>query len=212
MLRTAGTLPPELRILSYVAFVLSLFFFPKLTYFFVLFILLCLCLSRIPFRLLKSGWIPISIFLLFTFFSNVFNQQGRILYTAGPVLITQEGLQFAGIRTVRILLMICGVKFLMATTSTDTIIHAMARLLGPIEKAGVPVRDFFHTMGLTLKCFPILQDSITAQFRKKSTGDNSGTMWNKARKLAMLLLPLFVESIRSPELFFREDEAREETH
>jgi energy-coupling factor transport system permease protein len=178
----------------------------------VLFILLCLCLSRIPFRLLKSGWIPISIFLLFTFFSNVFNQQGRILYTAGSVLITQEGLQLAGIRTVRILLMICGVKFLMATTSTDTIIHAMARLLGPIEKAGVPVRDFFHTMGLTLKCFPILQDSITAQFRKKSTGDNSGTMWNKARKLAMLLLPLFVESIRSPELFFREDEAREETH
>ena len=205
-------MPPELRILAYVIFVLSLFIFPDPTYFFVLFLLLVTCLSRFPFRLLKAGWIPISIFLLFTFISNVFNQPGRILYNAGPVLITREGLLLACMRSARVFLMIGGVKFLMATTSNDALILAMSRLLSLFERAGVPVKDFFHTMGLTLQCFPILQDMLTTQYRKGSSGVNSGTIWNKARMLAMFLLPLFVESIKSPELFFQENETGEKSH
>jgi len=205
-------LSAELRIISYLVFVLSLFIFPHPLYFFVLFILLFLCLLRLPFALLKAGWIPIGMFLLFTFASNVFNQHGRILYRAGPVLITYEGLFLACMRSARIFLMIGSVKFLMATTSPDALIQAMARLLGPFERAGVPVKDFFHTMGLTLKCFPILQDEITAQYRKTIAEVGNGTLWNKARALAMFLLPLFIESIRSPEVFFRESETSEETH
>jgi len=46
------------------------------------------------------------MFLLFTFISNVFNQHGRVLYSAGPVLITHEGLMLASIRSARIILMI----------------------------------------------------------------------------------------------------------
>lgn len=152
------------------------------------------------------------MFLLFTFISNVLNQHGRILYSAGPVLITHEGLMLASIRSTRILLMIGGVKYLMATTRTDDLIHALARLLGPFEKAGIPVKDFFHAMGLTLKCFPILQDSITAQYRKNNAGVSAGSIWNKVRMLATFLLPLFVESIRCPERFFEEGESGEKTH
>jgi energy-coupling factor transport system permease protein len=155
---------------------------------------------------------PISIFLFFTFVSNVFNQPGRILLSAGPLLITHEGLLLACMRSARIFLMIGGVKFLMATSSHDALMHALARILGPFEKAGVPVEDFFHTMGLTLQCFPILQDTLTMQYRKNISGVRSGTVWNKTRMLAMFLLPLFVESIRSPEVFFKESEAGEESH
>jgi len=205
-------LPPELRILSYLFFVLSLFFSPDPTYYIILFFLLFICLSRFPFRLLKAGWIPISIFLFFTFISNVFNHQGRILYSVGPVLITPEGLLLACMRSARIFLMIGGVKFLMATTSHNALIQAMARLLGPFEKAGVPVKDFFHTMGLTLQCFPVLQDTIIAQYRKNGSDVSTGTIGNKTRMLALFLLPLFVESIRSPEAFFKKSETSEESH
>ena len=212
MRRKAGTLPPEIRILSYLFFVLSLFIFPDLTYFIVLFIVLSICLSRLPFRLLKAGWIPVGMFLFFTFISNVFNQHGRILYSAGPVLITQEGLQIAAIRTLRVFLMIGGVKFMMATTSMDAVIGALSKLLRPFEKVGIPVRDFFHVMGLTLKCFPILQESITAEYGRNITEANAGNLWQKARMIAMFLLPLFVESIRSPEIFFGESDAHEERY
>jgi len=148
------------------------------------------------------------MFLLFTFISNAFNQQGRILFSAGPVLVTREGLFLAYMRSVRILLMIGGVKFLMATTSNDALIHAMARLLAPFERTGVPVKDFFHTMGLTLHCFPILQDKLSAQYRKSSSELSAGGIWNKTRMLAMFLLPMFVDSIRSPEAFFMESKKR----
>jgi energy-coupling factor transporter transmembrane protein EcfT len=88
----------------------------------------------------------------------------------------------------------------------------MARLLGPCEKGGVPVKDFFHTMGLTLQCFPILQDMINAQYRKNRSGVSTGSIWNKTRMLAQFLLPLFVASIQSPESFFEKNETREESH
>jgi hypothetical protein len=67
-------------------------------------------------------------------------------------------------------------------------------------------------MGLTLQCFPVLQDTIIAQYRKNGSEVSTGTIWNKTRMLALFLLPLFVESIRSPEAFFKKSETSEESH
>lgn len=202
-----GTLPPELRIVSYLAFVVSLFLFPLPLFYFSLFVLLSLCFIRLPFRVLTSGWMPIGLFLFFTFASNLLYHPGKIVYAAGPVLITQEGLQLALLRTSRVFLMIGGVKFLMATTSTADIIAAMARLLDPFEKIGVPVKDFFHTVGLTLSCFPMLKDAIAGRYRQNLQQGNLGGFWDKMRLMASFLLPLFVESIRSPEMFFKDGES-----
>jgi energy-coupling factor transport system permease protein len=207
---TAGTLPAEYRIFAYLVFVLSLFVFPSAIFFAVLLMVLSLCLAKLPFRFLKAGWIPVGMFLIFTFASNAVNQQGRILYSFGPVLITWEGLDIAAIRTARVFLMIGGVKFLMGTTGVDAMIGAMSRLLRPFEKIGIPVTDFFHVMVLTLECFPRLQDAIAAAYGRHVAGSGAGNLWSKAKMLALFLLPLFVESIRSPEHFFKESYVREE--
>ena len=212
MRRMAGTLPAEFRILLYLAFVLSLFIFPSPAYFTVLLVALSLCLARLPFRVLKAGWIPIGMFLMYTFAGNALNQHGRVLCSAGPLLITREGIGLAVIRTARVFLMIGGVKFLMAATRRDELINAMSRLLGPFEKIGVPVKDFFQIMMLTLECFPRLQDAITAEYARNVAERASGSLWSRAKRLAMFLLPLFEESIRFPELFFKEQGAGEETH
>jgi energy-coupling factor transport system permease protein len=197
-------LPAEFRIVLYLFFVVSLFLFPSPAFYLVLFIIVFFCLTRLPFRTVKAGWIPVSMFLLFTFLSNALNHQGRIIHAAGPVLITQEGLHLAAVRTSRVLLMIGSVKVLMATTPTDEIIRAMSRLLNPFEKLGVPVKDFFHIMGLTIQCFPVLKNAITRHYRDDVQKRAQKGIVDKARLIAFFLLPLFVESIRSPELFFRD--------
>jgi energy-coupling factor transport system permease protein len=166
----------------------------------------------VPFRTLKAGWIPIIMFLTFTFISNALYYSGRIIYAAGPVMITQEGLHLAALRTLRVLLMIGGVKFLMARTKTDHVVRAMANLLKPFEKLGVPVKDFFHTMGLTLKCFPILKDAIARHYTENIQKGGAQSILSKARLMALFMLPLFVESIHSPELFFMEADLHEEKH
>ena len=86
------------------------------------------------------------------------NQHGKILFSTGPVVITDEGFNIAAIRTLRVLFMIAGAKILIATSKTEEIIHGLWRLLSPFEKTGLPVKDFFYMMGLTLKCFPVLKE------------------------------------------------------
>ncbi len=170
---------------------------------------LSLCLITVPFRMLKAGWIPILLFLTFTFISNALFHSGRIRFTAGPVMITQEGLHLAALRTLRILLMIGGVKLLIAKTTTDQVVSAMASLLKPFEKIGMPINDFFHTMGLTLKCFPILKDALSHHYAENIQKGEARSILSKARLMALFILPLFVESIHSPELFFLEADLHE---
>lgn len=177
-----------------------------------LLVALSLCLITVPFRTLKAGWIPILLFLTFTFISNALYHSGRIIFTAGPVMITQEGFHLAALRTMRVLLMIGGVKLLMAKTKTDHIVKAMANLLKPFERLGLPVKDFFHTMGLTLKCFPILKDAIARHYTENIQKGEARSVLSKARLMALFMLPLFVESIHSPDLFFREADLHEKKH
>jgi energy-coupling factor transporter transmembrane protein EcfT len=182
---------------------------PDLAFYAGLLMVLILCLMTVPSRTLKAGSLPIIMFLAFTFASNLFYHSGRIIYAAGSVMITQEGLHLAMVRTLRVLLMIGGVKFLMARTKTDLVVRAMANLLKPFEKFGMPVKDFFHTMGLTVKCFPILKDAIARHYTEEVQRDGAQSILGKARRMALFMLPLFVESIHSPDLFFREAELHE---
>lgn len=203
---------PEIKILFYIFFVILVSAVSSLNAYAVIFFLLSLFLLKVHFKSVKSGWIPISIFLIFTFVSNVLNQHGKILFLSGPVVITEEGLNIAAIRTLRILYMIAGAKILIATSNTEEIIHGLWRLLSPFERLGLPVKDFFSTMGLTLKCFPILKSMLYENYQEHITSANIKGIWNRARAVSTFLLPMFAESIQSPEKFFIGPEQGEKTN
>ena len=208
------TLLPEIKILFYLFFVLLVSTVSNLHIYAVIFFVLLLSIFflKVPFRAVKSGWIPISIFLFFTFISNALNQHGKILFSSGPVIITDEGLNIAAIRTLRVLYLIAGAKILIATSKTEEIIHGLWRLLGPLERLGLPIKDYFHTMGLTLKCFPILKNLLYENYREQITSANIRGVWNRAKVVSMFLLPMFVESIQNPEKFFIETGPGEKTN
>lgn len=201
---------PEIRIILYITFVVSLFFLKHLEVHLALLVIVLFFLLTVPRRKLTAGMLPIGLFLVFTFISNVVNQHGRILYAIGPFIITDEGLNIAAVRTVRLFLMIGGVKIMMAHTETEDIIRALGRLLYPLEKIGLPVRDFFQTMGLTIKCFPVLQKMATERYREKMQTEAVRGFWNKTKMVALFLLPMFIKSIQSPEVFFEEADIHEE--
>ena len=200
---------PEIRILLYLLFVVSLFFSKNLIVYAFIFALMLVFLFRIPFRALKSGWVPISLFLLFTFTSNVLFQQGKVLFGSGVFLITEEGLDIASVRTLRVLFMIAGAKILTATTETRLLITALERIFSPLERLGVPVHEFFSAMGLTMRSLPALKDQIVREYRDKVKGGNIRGFLNKARIISLFLIPLFVKSMRSPESFFEDKTGHE---
>jgi len=197
-------LSPELKIILYVVFTISLFLIHNPTIYLFILILISILLMRLQFASVKRGWIPISFFLAFTFVSNMFFSHGKILYSLGSVVITEEGLRIAAMRTLRIFFMVAGAKILTATTPFDVLVAALGKTLKPFGKIGLPVDEFFSMTGLTLKCFPRLKDYLAENYRNyKGKGGNDGFL-KKVRIISTFLLPMFIQSIQSPEMFFNE--------
>jgi energy-coupling factor transport system permease protein len=201
-------LSPELKIILYVIFIVSLFLIHDLFAYILILIALSILLLRIPIASLKRGWLPISLFLAFTFMSNVFFSHGKILYNLGAVVITAEGMHIAAIRTLRIFFMVAGAKILTATTSLEVLVGALGRILMPLEKTGLPVKDFVETMGLTLKCFPKLKDYLAENYRNHKNKEENRGFFGNARIVSLFLLPMFIQSIQNPEVFFKETDEK----
>ena len=203
----------ELKIVLYVVFIASLFLIQDLSAYILILIALSILLLRIPLASLKRGWLPISLFLAFTFMSNVFFSHGKILYNLGPIVITAEGMHIAALRTLRIFFMVAGAKILTASTPLDVLVSGLGNILKPLEKIGLPLNDFFETMGLTLKCFPKLKDYLAENYRNHKNKEENRGFFGNARVISLFLLPMFAQSIQSPEMFFQEKqgEGRQDT-
>lgn len=197
---------PEIKILFYLLFVLFLYLIRNPVYLVALSVPVIFFMLRIPFKRLKAGWIPITLFLFFTLVSNLLNQHGRILASAGPFFITEEGLNAASLRTLRLFLMIGGLKALMAGTETEALVGGLGRLFMPLEKLGLPVRDFVHTMGLTLRCFPVLTEMGAKLYREQSELNEVRGFSGRVKVVSSFMVPMFVRSVLSPEIFFEKGE------
>jgi energy-coupling factor transport system permease protein len=198
---------PELKIISYCLFVVLLFVFDNLPAYLCAAAMLAFFFVKMPLKTMKAGWLPISIFLLFTFTSNAVGRHGRVLFSAGVFIITDEGIHIAAVRTIRVLLMIGGAKVLMSVTKAEEMIDGLGRLFGPLERVGLPARDFFHTMGLTMKCFPVLKNLASEAYKENMRTCDKPGFWGRARVVSSFLMPLFVKSLQSPESFFEQHPA-----
>jgi energy-coupling factor transport system permease protein len=197
---------PELKIISYFLFVVFLFVFDNLKVYLCASAVLGLFFLNMPLKTLKSGWLPICIFLIFTFISNIIGRHGRVVLSTGLFMVTDEGIHIATVRTLRVFLMIGGAKVLMAAAKAEEMVDGLGRLFGPLERVGLPVKDFFHTMGLTMKCFPVLKSMASEAYRENMKTCDMPGFWGRARVVAAFLMPLFVKSLQSPESFFEKQQ------
>ena len=160
----------------------------------------------VPMRFILRGWLPISVLLLFTFWSNLLFQYGKVLFVAGPFLVTDAGLTDASIKTMRLVLMIGGAKLLTGTTRIASLTAALAQLLAPLQRAGVPVNEFVSTMGLTMQSLPALREQFLSIYRESILRQDVRGFWNRARIILGFLLPLFVMSMNAPEEVLKQNE------
>jgi len=198
-------LPPEIKIILYIIFIAAIFLIQDVTVYFSILLVVFIFFLRIPWRSLKSGWIPISLLVFFTFVSNVLFQSGNILYQVGPFSITEDGITAALIRTMRLVFMIAGAKILTATTTIESLVGACERMLKPLERFGIPVAEFFSTAGLTMKSLPRLKDQLIDTYKQKVQEDSIHGFWSRIKIVSMFLLPLVAKSLQSPEIFFNDD-------
>jgi len=195
-------LPARLKILLYVLLVIGLFFIRDVhVHMLIGGAVLVISLVGLSVKRMKGGFVPIFILLFFTFAGNLFFHPGRIIFSKGFLTITDEGTHLASLRTIRVFSMIFGAKLLTATVSIEELLRSLETILYPLEKVGIPIREFFSVMGLTLQCFPTLMTHLLKSYRKGADGSVHGFR-KRVGYMAAFLLPVFAESIRSPEVFF----------
>jgi len=205
---TGKHLPAPIKILLYVLFVISLFIIKSPDILAVLTLAVSPLLLAVPFRFIRQGWVPISLLLMFTFLSNVFFHQGKVLYHSGMLILTEEGFTIAAVRTLRVFLMIMGAKIVIGTTSIESLVAAMGRIFRPLERFGLPVGEFFSTMGLVMKSLPKLTKEIAGVYREKMKEENVSGFWNRIKTAAMVFSALFVQGLESPEKFLNDKSER----
>ena len=113
--------------------------------------------------------------------------------------ITTGGLHSAFFMVLRVMLLISGTFLLTYTTSPIRLTDGLESLLGPLKKLKVPVHELAMMMSIALRFIPTLieeTDKIISAQKARGANFDDGNLFQRAKAMVPLLVPLFVSSFR----------------
>lgn len=207
-------LDPRVKIIISITFIIALFIVNNFEgYVFVIgFTTLSIAISKVPFRYIYKGLKPIFILLLFTALINILMTSGDVLLFQWKFIrIYREGLTMAAFMILRLTFLIIGTSLLTLTTSPIELTDGIEKLLNPFRKIGVPAHELAMMMTIALRFIPTLMDEtdkiMKAQMARGADFE-SGNIFNRAKNLIPLLVPLFISSFRRADELAMAMEAR----
>lgn len=205
---------PRVKILATIAYIASLFFvkdfFP---YIYVLAYLgMVIWLSEIPLRTVLKSLKPLVVIIVLTVVFNIFLTPGETsLVKWGFINITYEGVYQAGYMGLRLMFLITGASLLTLTTSPIQLTDGIEKLLNPFRRIGVPAHELAMMMTIALRFIPTLldeTDKIMKAQMARGADFESGNLYNRAKAMIPLLVPLFISAFRRAEELALAIEAR----
>ena len=198
----AHRLDPRTKILLVVLYITALFCAKNVASYGLMALVLAVCtrISRVRLKAMVRGLKPVVFIIVFTAVLNLFFTPGqRELFALGPLHITDTGLSNAVFMVLRILLLIMGTFLLTYTTSPIALTDALEHLLAPLKKLRVPVHELAMMMSSALRFIPTLieeTDKIMSAQKARGGDFESGNIFQKAKALVPILVPLFVSAFR----------------
>ena len=166
----------------------------------VLFTIFMIGISKIPFRYMLKAIKPVLFFVVFTAILNIlFTRNGEVLWNAGFIVVTKDGVANAIYMIFRITFLVMGTSLLTYTTSPIELTDGMERLLSPFSKIGLPSHELAMMMSIALRFIPTIleeTDKITKAQTARGADFESGNVFNRAKALIPLLVPLFISAFR----------------
>ena len=194
-------LDPRCKLLLTIVYIAALFTAQSYVSYAVMLIVtgVCIALSRIPLKVILRGLKPLWIIIALTAVLNIFFTPGRELVSFWKITITYEGLVRAVFMVLRITMLIAGTFLLTYTTSPIALTDAMEILFGPLKKLKVPVHEMSMMMSMALRFIPTLieeTDKIMSAQKARGADFDSGNLFQRAKALLPILVPLFVSAFR----------------
>ena len=156
-------------------------------------------ISRVGARALFRGLKPVLFIIAFTAVLNLFYTPGTVIAQFWIFHVTREGVITAIAMMLRISLLIMGTFLLTYTTSPIRLTDGLEDLLGPLKKLGVPVHELAMMMSIALRFIPTLieeTDKIMSAQKARGADFESGNIFQRARALVPILVPLFISAFR----------------
>ena len=112
---------------------------------------------------------------------------------------TKEGVIFAALMALRLVLLVAGTSLLTFTTSPISLTDGIERLMSPFSKIGVPAHAIAMMMTIAIRFIPtILEETDKIMKAQKARGADfeSGSIVSRARAMTPILIPLFISAFR----------------
>ena len=166
----------------------------------IVFCILALALSRIPVKLIWKSIKPLIPVLLITAILDLFMVDSGDVYLHWHFLkITAGGVRTAVLMVTRIIVLLAGSSLLTYTTSPIALTDSIERLLSPLKKLKMPIHELAMMMSIALRFIPTLieeTDKIMSAQKARGADFESGNIFQRAKALVPILVPLFISAFR----------------
>ena len=194
-------LDPRTKLLCTVLYIVSLFLAGGAAGYAVLFLVLAACtaVAKIRPAALLRGMRSILFIIVLTAVLNMFYTPGTVLWQWKFLRLTQEGIWTAFFMVLRVSFLISSTFLLTYTTSPLVLTDGLERLLSPLKRLHVPVHELTMIMSIALRFIPTLieeTDKIMSAQKARGADFDSGNLFQKAKALVPLLVPLFISAFR----------------
>lgn len=156
--------------------------------------------ARIPASYFFSALKPMKWLLVFMFVINLFATQGTIIWFDWKFIhITKEAVEQAVYITLRLVLLVAGTSILTLTTSPIALTDGLEKLMSPLRKLRFPAHELAMMMTIALRFIPTLMeetDRIQKAQMARGADFESGNIFQRAKSMIPVLVPLFVSAFR----------------
>lgn len=195
----AHRLDPRTKLLLVIIYIVGLFNATGwISYVFVIAITaLSMAVSKIKPKSALKGLKPLIIIIILTAVLNIFYTDGTPIVEGW--IITWEGIERAVMMSLRIILLIVGTFMLTYTTSPIALTDGLEMMLNPLKKIKIPVHEMSMMMSMALRFIPTLieeTDKIMSAQKARGADFDSGNIFQRAKALLPILVPLFVSAFR----------------
>ncbi|MDY4143870.1 MAG: energy-coupling factor transporter transmembrane component T [Oscillospiraceae bacterium] len=192
-------LDPRTKLLLVIVYIVGLFNSAGwASYAFVIIVtVLSMAISKIKPKSALKGLKPLVIIIILTAVLNIFYTDGTPIVEGW--IITWEGIERAVMMSLRIILLIVGTFMLTYTTSPIALTDGLEIMMGPLKKIKIPVHEMSMMMSMALRFIPTLieeTDKIMSAQKARGADFDSGNLFQRAKALLPILVPLFVSAFR----------------
>ena len=194
-------LDPRTKIIITMTFLISLFLIDSIWAYTIplLFLLIEIRTSKVPFKFIVKGMRAIMMLLIITVIFNIFLTPGEPIFTFWKINITMEGIKIAIQMAIRLVFLIIGSSLMTLTTTPTQLTDGLEKLLRPLSYIKVPVHEIAMMMSIALRFIPILLEEtdkiIKAQLARGADFESKNII-KKVKSYIPILVPLFISAFR----------------